>query len=430
MQAYMKKNRAELLTIKAELERSYEQSKTEGLALNMSRGNPADNQLDLSMKMLDVLDAQTPLKLDTGFDYRSYGGLDGIPEAKQLIAEMLEVKTDNVIVQGNSSLNLMYDSISRSFTHGVLGEMAWCKCDTLKFLCPSPGYDRHFAITEHFGIELITIPMNDDGPDMDMIETLVKEDASIKGIWCVPKYSNPLGITYSDDVVKRFARLQPAAKDFRLYWDNAYAEHHLYSDKQETLLNILEECEIAGNPDMPYIFCSTSKISFAGSGIAALATSVKNIQDILQKLSIQTIGPDKLNQLRHVKFFGNIETLRQHMCKHADIIRPKFEMVLRILEEELSELGIGEWRTPKGGYFISFDTLPNCAKEVVEKAAIAGLTMTSAGATYPYGKDPEDKNIRIAPSFPNLEDLEKAVNIFALCVKIVSIEKILSMEDK
>ena len=428
MQEYRQKSKGELQDIKEELEKIYEQIKAEGLMLNMSRGNPSEEQLDLSIKMLEMLNTQTTYKAEDGTDYRSYGGLDGIADAKKLVAAMLEVDMNNVIVQGNSSLNLMYDTISRSVTHGVLGETPWCKCETVKFLCPAPGYDRHFAITEHFGIEMIPIPMQDDGPNMDMVEKLVNEDETVKGIWCVPKYSNPQGITYSDITVKRFANLKPAAKDFRLYWDNAYAEHHLYADQHDELLNILEECKKAGNADMPYIFCSTSKVSFPGSGIAAFVTSTNNIQDILKKLSIQTIGPDKINQLRHVKFFDSIETLRAHMCKHADIIRPKFEMLSAILEQELAGLGIGEWgQQPKGGYFVSFDALPGCAKDIVAKAKEAGLIMTAAGATYPYGKDPEDKNIRIAPTFPNLEELEKAVNIFVLCVKIVSIEKILNM---
>ena len=427
MQEYKAKSKAELLQIKEVLEKSYAQSKAEGLTLNMSRGNPAEAQLALSMKMLDVINEQTLLQSSEGVDCRNYGGLEGLPEAKKLIADMLEVDTSNVLVGGNSSLNLMYNTIAKAVTHGILGETPWCKCDTIKFLCPAPGYDRHFAITEHFGIEMIAIPMKDEGPDMDLVERLVNEDKAIKGIWCVPKYSNPQGITYSDDTVKRFANLKPAARDFRLYWDNAYAEHHLYADKHDELLNILEECKKTDNEDLPYIFCSTSKISFPGSGIAAMVASANNIQDMLKTLMIQTIGPDKINQLRHVKFFGNIETLRAHMCKHADIIRPKFEMVFRLLDEELSGLGIAEWRTPNGGYFISFNALPGCAREIIAKAAEAGLVMTGAGATYPYGKDPEDKNIRIAPTFPDLEELEKAVNLFVLCVKIVSIEKLLEV---
>ena len=430
MRAYSERSRDELLKIREKLEQEYQQSKTQGLALNMSRGNPAELQLDLSMGMLDVLNSQTALRSEDGVDCRNYGGLDGIPEARQLIADMLEINSNNVIARGNSSLNLMYDSISKSMTHGVNGTLPWCKLGEIKFLCPAPGYDRHFSIMEHFGIEMITIPMTQEGPDMDMVEHLVKKDASIKGIWCVPKYSNPQGITYSDATVRRFANLSPAAKDFRIYWDNAYVEHHLYENQRDELLNIMDECKNTGKEDMVYIFCSTSKISFAGSGIAALATSEKNIKDILGYLTVQTIGPDKINQLRHVKFFKGIQGLRKHMCKHADILRPKFELVLKIFNQELSGLDIGVWNNPKGGYFIAFDTLDGCAKAVVEKAKDAGLIMTNAGATYPYSHDPKDSNLRLAPSYPNLTELAAAVNVFVLCVKIVSIEKILADKEK
>ena len=319
----------------------------------------------------------------------------------------------------------MYDSISRSYTHGVLGSTPWYKLDKVKFLCPVPGYDRHFAITERFGIEMITVPMREDGPDMDIVEKLVKEDDSIKGIWCVPLYSNPQGICYSDETVKRFAALKPAAKDFRIYWDNAYVIHHLYEDDQPVLLDIISECEKAGNPDLVYEFASTSKISFAGAGISALASSKANLEDVKKQLTIQTIGFDKLNQLRHVRYYKNLDGMKAHMKKHADIMRPKFEAVLEVLEKELGGLGIANWIKPKGGYFISFDAMEGCAKEIVKKCKEAGVILTNAGATFPYGKDPKDSNIRIAPSFPTAEEMAQAANLFVLCVKLVSVEKLL-----
>ena len=351
--------------------------------------------------------------------------LDGISEAKQLIGDMIECNPDNIIIYGNSSLNIMYDTISRSMTHGVMGNTPWCKLDKVKFLCPVPGYDRHFAITEYFGIEMINVPMLPTGPDMDMVEDLVSKDEAIKGIWCVPKYSNPQGITYSDETVRRFARLKPAAKDFRIYWDNAYCVHHLYDINQDHLIEILKECKRAGNPDMVYKFCSTSKITFPGSGVAAIATSANNLEDIKKQLKIQTIGHDKVNQLRHVRFFKDIHGMVEHMRKHANILRPKFEAVENILDRELGGLEIGTWTKPHGGYFISFDSLNGCAKEIVAKCKKAGVVMTGAGATYPYGKDPEDRNIRIAPSYPPLQDLITATELFALCVKLVSVNKLL-----
>ena len=338
---------------------------------------------------------------------------------------MMECRADDVIVYGNSSLNVMYDTVARSMTHGVMGSTPWCKLDKVKFLCPVPGYDRHFAITEFFGIEMINVPMTPEGPDMDIVEKLVSEDDSIKGIWCVPKYSNPQGISYSDETVRRFARLKPAAKDFRLFWDNAYCIHHLYEEDQDNILEILEECEKAGNPNLAYKFVSTSKVTFPGSGVAALAASRENLEFIKKQMTIQTIGHDKLNQLRHVRFFKNLDGLHAHMRKHADILRPKFELVLDTLDKELSGLGIGEWTKPHGGYFISFDSLDGCAKAIVARAKEAGVVLTGAGATYPYGKDPKDSNIRIAPSFPTLEDLGKAAQVFVLCVKLVSVEKLL-----
>ena len=338
---------------------------------------------------------------------------------------MTEVTPDNIVIFGNSSLNVMFDTISRSMTHGVCGSTPWCKLDKVKFLCPVPGYDRHFRITEYFGIEMINVPMTAEGPDMDMVEELVSSDPAIKGIWCVPKYSNPQGITYSAETLKRFARLKPAAEDFRIYWDNAYCIHHLYDDKQDFLLEILDECEKAGNPDLAYKFVSTSKVSFPGSGIAAVAASTRNLDDVRKHMAVQTIGHDKINQLRHVRFFGGIVGMHKHMKKHADILRPKFEMVEHTLEKELGGAEIGTWTKPNGGYFISFDALDGCAKKIVAKAAQAGVKMTEAGATYPYGIDPHDSNIRIAPSFPTVEELKTATEIFVLSVKLVSIEKLL-----
>ena len=418
--------KAELQALKKELSAKYREYQGKDLKLDMSRGKPSIDQLDLSMGMLDVLTSDMDLTCEDGTDCRNYGVLDGISEAKELLADMMEVAPDHIIIYGNSSLNVMYDTVSRSMTHGVMGNTPWCKLDKVKFLCPVPGYDRHFAITEYFGIEMINIPMTPTGPDMDMVEELVASDDSIKGIWCVPKYSNPQGISYSDQTVRRFARLKPAAPDFRIYWDNAYTIHHLYDMDQDHLIEILAECKRAGNPDMVYKFASTSKISFPGSGIAAIAASQNNLVDIKKQLRIQTIGHDKVNQLRHVRFFGDIHGMVEHMRKHADILRPKFEAVLETLDRELEGLGIGTWTTPKGGYFISFDSLDGCAKAIVAKCKKAGLVMTGAGATYPYGKDPHDSNIRIAPSYPPLNDLKQAMELFALCVKLVSVEKLLS----
>lgn len=425
MKAYQQMTKEELCTLKEELEKSYQAEKEKGLKLDMSRGKPETAQLDIGMELLDVVNSESDMKAEGGADCRNYGVLDGIPEAKKLMADMMGTTPEHVIVYGNGSLFIMYDSISRSYTHGVLGSTPWYKLDKVKFLCPVPGYDRHFAITERFGIEMITVPMREDGPDMDIVEKLVKEDDSIKGIWCVPLYSNPQGICYSDETVKRFAALKPAAKDFRIYWDNAYVIHHLYEDDQPVLLDIISECEKAGNPDLVYEFASTSKISFAGAGISALASSKANLEDVKKQLTIQTIGFDKLNQLRHVRYYKNLDGMKAHMKKHANIMRPKFEAVLEVLEKELGVLGIANWIKPKGGYFISFDAMEGCAKEIVKKCKEAGVILTNAGATFPYGKDPKDSNIRIAPSFPTAEEMAQAANLFVLCVKLVSVEKLL-----
>ena len=426
MKAYKEMTTEELQALRADLHAEYKEYQSRHLELNMARGKPGADQLNLSMGMMDVLSSSDDLTCEDGTDCRNYGVLDGIAEAKQLIADMMEVNIDNIIIYGNSSLNVMYDTVARAMTHGIMGNTPWCKLDKVKFLCPVPGYDRHFAITQYFGVEMINIPMHADGPDMDMIEKLVAEDDAIKGIWCVPKYSNPTGNSYSDEVVRRFARLKPAAKDFRIFWDNAYGIHHLYDDVQDELIEILDECKKAGNPDMVYKFASTSKISFPGSGIAALATSHNNMEDIKKQLTIQTIGHDKVNQLRHVRFFGDINGMKEHMRLHANILRPKFEMVLNIFREELGGLEIGSWIEPKGGYFISFDALPGCAKSIVSRCKKAGVILTGAGATYPYGKDPDDSNIRIAPSYPPVADLEIATRLFCLCVKLVSVDQILA----
>lgn len=429
LKPYVELSKQELTVLLEDLASQYKEFQNRDLKLDMSRGKPSSEQLDLSMGMMDVLSSENDLTCEDGTDCRNYGVLDGIKEAKVLIGDMIEVPADNIIIYGNSSLNVMYDTIARSMTHGVMGNTPWCKLEKVKFLCPVPGYDRHFSITEYFGIDMINIPMTPEGPDMDMVEELVSNDETIKGIWCVPKYSNPQGYSYSNQTVRRFARLKPAAKDFRIYWDNAYGVHHLYEDNQDVIIEILAECKRAGNPDLVYKFASTSKISFPGSGIAAIATSHNNMEDIKKQLKIQTIGHDKVNQLRHVRFFKDIHGMIMHMKKHADILRPKFEKVEEIFERELGGLGIGEWTKPNGGYFISFESMNGCAKEIVAKCKKAGVVMTPAGATYPYGEDPNDSNIRIAPTYPPITDLETAAELFALCVKIVSAKKLLKAMD-
>lgn len=422
---YCEMSKEELLKLKEELDETYKEAQSKGLSLNMSRGKPSATQLNITMDMLDTINSSSDMKSEDGTDCRNYGVLDGIPEAKKLMADIMGTTPEHVIIYGNASLNIMYDQVSRAYTHGLLGNTPWCKLDKVKFLCPVPGYDRHFAITERFGIEMINIPMSESGPDMGMVEEYVSKDASVKGIWCVPKYSNPQGYTYSEETVKRMAALKPAAEDFRIFWDNAYVIHDLYDDNKDEIADIISECEKAGNPDMVFEFASTSKVSFPGSGIAALATSANNIADIKKQLTIQTIGHDKLNQLRHVRFFKDINGLKEHMRKHAEFMRPKFEAVESVLEEELGGLGIGSWTEPKGGYFISFDAMDGCAKAIVAKCKEAGVKLTGAGATFPYGKDPKDSNIRIAPSFPTPEEMKQAADLFVLCVKLVSVEKLL-----
>ena len=429
MKPYQEMTKEELQEQLAQLQAEYHRFQAMDLNLDMSRGKPCREQLDLSMGLMDALNSEADLSCEDGTDCRNYGVLDGIHEAKVLLGDMMENHPDNIIIYGNSSLNVMYDTVARAMTHGIMGSTPWAKLDRVKFLCPSPGYDRHFAITDYFGIENVPVPMTKTGPDMDLVEKLVSEDETVKGIWCVPKYSNPQGYSYSDETVRRFARLRPAAKDFRIFWDNAYGVHHLYDHDQDHLIEILAECKRAGNPDLVYKFASTSKITFPGSGIAALATSENNLVDIKKQLKNQTIGHDKVNQLRHVRFFGDIHGLMEHMRKQADIIRPKFEAVEEIFDANLSGLGIGEWTKPNGGYFISFESMPGCAKEIVARAQKAGVKLTGAGAAWPYGKDPKDSNIRIAPTYPPLADLKTAAELFTVCVRLVSVQKLLAEQE-
>lgn len=415
----------QLKTLKEELISQYEEYKAKNLKLDMSRGKPAPEQLNLSIEMLThCLDGD--YKSENGIDCRNYGVLDGIPEAKALMKPLLGVGDDEIIVGGNSSLQLMYDTISRAMLLGVLGgDKPWCKNDKVKFLCPVPGYDRHFAICESMGIEMITVPYLEDGPDMDMIEKLVSEDEEIKGIWCVPMYSNPTGISYSDTVVKRFANLKPKANDFRIFWDNAYCVHHL-TETPDKILNILEECKKAGNPNMVLMFTSTSKISFPGGGLACIGASKDNIKFIDSQMTYQTIGYDKLNQLRHAKFFRDFDGIKAHMEKHKAIIAPKFRIVLDMLNNEIAPCGIARWHNPNGGYFVSFTGLDGTAKRIVSLCKEAGVVLTGAGATYPYGKDPHDSNIRIAPTFPTCEELQTAMEIFCISAKLASVEILLA----
>lgn len=417
----------ELRTSQSLLEKEYQRLKSLHVKLNMARGKPSEEQLELSADMLNNMTCAELSKTESGFETRNYGMLDGIPEAKEFFAAILGVGSENIIVGGNSSLNMMYDSIARAMQFGVCGSVPWNHLEKVRFLCPSPGYDRHFAICEVFGIEMIPIQMGENGPDMDRIEEFVQNDSSIKGIWCVPKYSNPTGITYSDDVVRRFASLQPAAEDFRIFWDNAYAVHDL-TDHPDSLLNIFDECLKRGTQHMVYAFCSTSKITFPGAGMAAMAASEKNIRAILKIMQYQTIGHDKINQLRHCKFIDSKQKLKEHMKAHAEILKPKFDFILDYLDKEIAPYGIGRWTRPNGGYFISFNTIPGCAKRVGELCLQADVKLTPAGATFPYGIDPQDENIRIAPTFPPLKELMQAMEIFCVCVKLASVEKIL--EDR
>lgn len=420
---YLNMSKSELTQQLEQLQDEYKKYRDMGLKLDMSRGKPGAEQLNLSEGLLKTIVSNDDCKTADGLDCRNYGVLTGIPEIKEMFAELLGVEENEIMVGGNSSLNMMFDTVSAMMTANVNGGTPWAKLDKVKWLCPAPGYDRHFGITEYFGIEMITVPMTSQGPDMDMVEELVSNDSSIKGIWCVPKYSNPQGITYSDETVTRFAKLKPAADDFRIIWDNAYAIHDI-AEQGDTLLNIMDECKKYGNEDLPIIFASTSKITFPGAGVACMAASEKNMKFFLKKYTIQTIGYDKLNMLRHVKFFGNYQGLLAHMQKHRAVLEPRFKAVTDKLDAELSGLGIAQWVNPKGGYFVSVDVLEGCAKRVVQLCKDAGVVLTGAGATYPYGKDPKDSNIRLAPTLPPVEELEIAMNLFCLSTKIAALEKL------
>lgn len=422
MSEYSKLSRDELEKELCDVRAQYELLRSKHLSLDMSRGKPGFDNMDLSEKMFDLVGNDTGFKNIDGIDCRNYGGLDGLKELKILFSQILDIAPEQIIVGGNSSLNMMFDTIAQAMTHGF-GAQPWLKQGRIKFLCPAPGYDRHFAITEYFGFELIPVKMNDDGPDMDAVEELVK-DPCVKGIWCVPKYSNPEGITYSDDVVRRFARLKPGANDFRIFWDNAYAVHDLY-DEGDTLLNIYDECVKAGNPDLPIIFTSTSKITFPGAGVAVEAGSPNNVAMLKGRMKFQTIGPDKLNQLRHARMLHSVNELKAHMALHAELLRPKFESVLNELEQNIADKGIARWTKPKGGYFISLYAMNGCAKRIEELCANAGLILTPAGAAYPYGIDPDDSHLRIAPTYPSAEDMKSAATVLCTAIKYASLEKFL-----
>jgi len=423
--AYASLTKSELSDIAAQLTSEYNAWKEKKLSLNMARGKPSAAQLDLALGVLETLKARYEFANSKGNDVRNYGIWDGLPEMKQIFSDMIGIPPQQIILGNNSSLLIMFDVISRGYSHGFNGCKPWAKQDQLKFLCPVPGYDRHFAVTEYFGFEMINIPMSETGPDMDLVEKLVAEDESIKGIWCVPKYSNPTGITYSDETVRRFASLRPAAKDFKIMWDNAYCVHDL-TDTPDHLLDIYDECMANGTEDMLMIFASTSKISFPGAGVACVATSDRNIVDLKKHFMTQTIGPDKMNQLRHVLFLHDIHGVRDLMKGHRAILEPKFKLCQRMLKEQLGDLEIAAWNEPNGGYFISVDVMDGCAKRVVQLCKEAGVILTDAGATYPYGNDPHDSNIRLAPSFPPLEELEQAMEVFCTAIKLAAAEKLLS----
>ena len=422
---YLNCGREELEKEYAALTKEYEDVKGKGLKLNMARGKPGKEQLDLSLGLLDVLNSKSDFVGADGMDCRNYGVLEGIDECRKLFGDILGVDSKHVMVGGSSSLNMMFDTISCLMTKSIAeGCKPWYEVKNRKFLCPVPGYDRHFGITEYYGFEMIPVPMTENGPDMDVVEKLVENDDSIKGIWCVPKYSNPQGITYSDETVKRFASLKPAAKDFRIMWDNAYCIHDI-NDTPDELLNIFDECKKNGTEDMPILFCSTSKITFPGAGVAAMAASENNMKVFKERYNYEVISYDKLNMLRHVRYFKDFDGVMEHMQKHKDILKPKFEIVLNTLDANLKSVGICEWTNPNGGYFVSIDVLTGTAKRVVQLCKDAGVVLTGAGATYPYGKDPDDKNIRIAPTFPPNDELKTAMEVFCICTKLAACEKLL-----
>jgi len=424
MTDFTKLSVSELEAHKRDLQNQYQEFKAKNLSLDITRGKPCAEQLDLANGMLDCIDGES-YKSAEGIDCRNYGGLDGLPEAKKLFAEFLEVAPEEIVIGGNSSLAIMHDAIVRAILHGTVdSEVPWGKLPKIKFVCPSPGYDRHFFICEYLDIDMIPVEMDGNGPDMDRVEELVSGDDAIKGIWCTPKYNNPTGISFSDEVVDRLASMNTKAEDFRMFWDNAYTAHHL-TDTPDTLKNILEACRQAGNPERVYIFGSTSKISIAGAGIALMAGSVKNMEHTRKLMSVQTIGPDKINQLRHVRFLKNMAGIESHMKKHSAIIKPKFDVVQNVLAEALGNKNIAEWSRPNGGYFISLNVMDGCAKKVVQMAADAGVKLTPAGATYPYGRDPRDRNIRIAPTFSPEDQVQTAMELVTVCILLASAEKLL-----
>ncbi len=425
MKSYLSMSKDELKSELSELTQIYDGFKSKGLKLDMSRGKPGADQLELSVHILDIVNSASECKTEDGIDCRNYGLLEGLPSIRRLFGELMGVDASSVFVGGNSSLSLMFDTVSCFMTAGLNGCKPWMLQEKVKFLCPVPGYDRHFSITQYYNIEMINIPMTSEGPDMDMVESLVSSDESIKGIWCVPKYSNPQGITYSDETVRRFARIKPAAKDFRILWDNAYCIHDI-SDTPETLLNLMAECKKNGTEDLPVIFCSTSKITFPGSGVAALAASASNMQVLKKRYTYQTIGHDKINMLRHMLFFKDVDGIAAHMNKHKEILAPKFKAVVNRLESELGGRGIASWLDPNGGYFVSVDVLDGCAKRAVALCKEAGVVMTDAGATYPYGSDPKDSNIRIAPTFPPVSELNTAMELFCISVRLAAAERLLA----
>lgn len=424
MKDLLSMSQSELAELKEELWQEFQEFKDRGLSLNMARGKPSPEQLDLSMPMLDVLNARSSCLTDSGMDCRNYGQLEGIPEARQLFGQYMGIAPEETFVAGSSSLTFMFQCLTNAMFGGVYGtEKPWKDSGTVKFLCPVPGYDRHFTMCEFLGIEMINISLGPDGPDMDEIERLVAEDASIKGIWCVPKFSNPLGAVYSDETVRRFARLKPKAPDFRIFWDNAYGMHYVYQDVP--LLNLLDECKKAGNPHMVYLFGSTSKFTFPGAGVSFLGASQENIAFLSKQMSFQAISWDKLNMLRHVRFLKDMETIKKLMDGHARLLRPRFDAVLNTLDQELKDWDAGTWTKPEGGYFITFKAKPGCAKRIVQLCKQAGVTLTDAGATHPYHKDPEDAYIRLAPSFPSVTEITQATQLFCIAAKISTLESVM-----